>query len=153
MDAPVYERAVEEDLNYYVLEFSNVGGLVMPIILAITYEDGSEEELRIPAEIWRRNHEHVNKLLIREGEIAQIVVDPYWETADADVENNHYPRRFVPSRIELYKRERDERNLMSDLRVERDDGSDEEGEREFPMTEGGWRPCFAPPAPPSSGGA
>ena len=138
----VYERAVEEDLNYYVLEFSNLGGLVMPIILGITYEDGTYEELRIPAEIWRRNHRSVNKLLIREGVISEIVVDPHWETADADVDNNHYPRRFVPSRIELFKRQREERDLMSDLRVERktetpdaEGAPDDAGERAVPMTE------------------
>jgi hypothetical protein len=138
----VYERAVEEDANYYVMEFSNRGGLVMPILLGITYADGSNEELRIPAEIWRRDHERVRKLLVREGDITEIVVDPHWETADVDVENNHYPRRFVPSRLELYKRERDERNLMSDLRVERKtDTPDAEppaddadpGERPVPM--------------------
>lgn len=138
----VYEQAMEEDANYYVLEFSNLGGLVMPIILQLTYEDGEVEEMRIPAEIWRRNHRSVKKLLIREKEIAEIVVDPFWETADADMENNHYPRRFVPSRIELYKRERSERDLMSDLRVERKedtpdaDGAPEDpGARAVPMTE------------------
>lgn len=114
-----YERAVEEDLNYYVLEFSNRGGLVMPIILGISYADGSDEELYIPAEIWRRSPGAVRKLLVREGDISEIVVDPHWETADVDVTNNHYPRQFVPSRIELFKREDKRRNLMSDLRVER----------------------------------
>ena len=138
----VYEQAVEEDLNYYVLEFSNLGGLVMPIILQITYADGEVEEMRIPAEIWRRNHRSVNKLIARAGDITEIVVDPYWETADADVDNNHYPRRFVPSRIELYKRERKERDLMADLRVERktdtpdaEGAPEDEGERAVPMTE------------------
>jgi hypothetical protein len=140
----VYDRAVEEDANYYVLQFSNLGGLVMPIILGITYADGSTEELRLPAEIWRRSPDRVRKLLVREGDIEQIVVDPHWETADADVENNHYPRRFVPSRMELYKRERDERDLMSDLRVERKtdtpdadppEDAEDPGEREVPMTE------------------
>lgn len=139
----VYERAVDEDANYYVMEFSNHGGLVMPIILGITYADGSTEELHIPAEIWRRNAQQVRKLLVREGDITEIVVDPHWETADADVENNHYPRRFVPSRMELYKRERTRRNLMSDLRVERKtDTPDAEppvdetdaGDRPVPMT-------------------
>jgi hypothetical protein len=115
----VYDRAVAEDANYYVLEFSNVGGLVMPIILGLSYADGSTEELHIPAEIWRRDARQVRKLLIRERELTEVVVDPHWETADADTTNNHYPRRFEPSRIELYKREREERNLMSDLRVER----------------------------------
>ena len=138
----VYEQAVEEDLNYYVLEFSNLGGLVMPIILQITYADGEIEEMRIPAEIWRRNHRSVNKLIARAGDITEIVVDPYWETADADVDNNHYPRRFVPSRIELYKRERKERDLMADLRVERktetpdaEGAPGDAGERAVPMTE------------------
>ena len=31
------ERALEEDNNYYVMEFSNHGGLVMPILLQLTY--------------------------------------------------------------------------------------------------------------------
>ncbi|MEE4361891.1 MAG: M1 family metallopeptidase [Pseudomonadales bacterium] len=140
----VYDRAVAEDRNYYVLQFSNLGGLVMPIILGITYADGSTEELRMPAEIWRRSPQQVRKLLVREGDITEITVDPHWETADVDVENNHYPRRFVPSRLELYKREDKRRNLMSDLRVERKtDTPDAEppaeaedpGERAVPMTE------------------
>ena len=31
------------------------------------------------------------------------VVDPGWETADVDVENNYYPRQIIPSRVEAYK--------------------------------------------------
>jgi hypothetical protein len=115
----VYERAVAENANYYILEFSNLGGLVMPVILGITYADGSEEELRMPAEIWRRSPKSVRKLLVRDREITQIVVDPHWETADVNVENNHYPRQIIPSRLEMYRYKRKERNLMSDLRVER----------------------------------
>jgi len=30
------DRAIDENLNYYILEFSNVGGLVMPIILSVS---------------------------------------------------------------------------------------------------------------------
>jgi aminopeptidase N len=140
----VYDRAVAEDANYYVLEFSNRGGLVMPILLGLSYADGSTEELHIPAEIWRRNARQVRKLLIRERELTEVVVDPHWETADADTTNNHYPRRFVPSRIELYKREREERNLMSDLRVERKtdtpdaqppEGEENAADRPVPMRE------------------
>ena len=108
-----------ENANYYILEFSNLGGLVMPVILGITYADGSEEELRMPAEIWRRSPKSVRKLLVRDREITQIVVDPHWETADVNVENNHYPRQIIPSRLEMYRYKRKERNLMSDLRVER----------------------------------
>jgi len=120
----VLDRALEEDKNYYVLEFSNLGGLVMPILLELTYEDGSKEEQYIPAEIWRRNHKHVQKLIITDKNkpVVSVSVDPRWETADVDVENNNYPRRIIPSRIEVYKREKSKakvsRDIMQDIKTE-----------------------------------
>ena len=36
----------------------------MPIILEFTFEDGTTEVQRIPAEIWRRNTEEVSKVFI-----------------------------------------------------------------------------------------
>lgn len=99
----VLDRAVREDKNYYIFDFSNKGGLVMPIILQMTFADGSTENLHIPAEIWRRTPDAVQKLIVTDKELTQVVVDPYWETADTDVENNFYPRRIIRSRIEAYK--------------------------------------------------
>ncbi len=99
----VFDRAISEDKNYYVLEFSNKGGLVMPIILGLTFADGSFEKMYIPAEIWRRSPDAVKKMLVLDKELKSVVVDPDWETADVDVENNIYPRRIVPSRIEAFK--------------------------------------------------
>ncbi|MCG7546809.1 M1 family metallopeptidase [Pseudoalteromonas sp. Of7M-16] len=117
-------RALEEDKNYYVLEFSNIGGLVMPILLELTYEDGSKESQYIPAEIWRRTPKHVRKLIVTDKNkvLTQVVVDPGWETADVDVENNHYPRRIIPSRVEAYKKEKStakvKRDIMQDIKTE-----------------------------------
>ena len=98
------ERAVDEDLNYYILEFSNPGGLVMPILLEVTYAGGARERIALPAETWRRAPRGLKKLIVSPEKISSIVVDPKWETADADVENNYYPRRMIPSRIESFKR-------------------------------------------------
>ena len=133
----VFDRAVEEDKNYYVLEFSNKGGLVMPIILGLTYADGSQETLRLPAEIWRRSPKQVNKLLVLDKELAQIVVDPLWETADTDIENNYYPRRIIPSRIEAFKGGGGGggfvgRDIMQDIKTElkSDDDEDEDEDKE-----------------------
>ena len=111
------ERAVKEDKNYYVLDFSNKGGLVMPIILELTFEDGSKENMYIPAEIWRRTPKAVSKLIVTEKDknLVSVVVDPRWETADVDVENNHYPRRIIPSRIESYKSKRSTTGVRRDL--------------------------------------
>lgn len=89
--------------HFSIVELSNLGGLVMPVILALTFEDDSTEEVRIPAEIWRRNSERVTKLLITEKPIVSITLDPHLETADIDLDNNHWPRRPVPSRFQLFK--------------------------------------------------
>lgn len=128
------ERAVAEDKNYYVLEFSNLGGLVMPIILNVTYADDSSEEIRIPAEIWRRNPEQVRKLIVSEEPIQEVLVDPHWETADVDIENNYYPRRLIPSRIESYKSESrsgfQARDLMQESTSELKTDDEEESEDE-----------------------
>jgi len=112
-----FDRAVKEDANYYVLNFSNKGGLVMPVILGLTFADGKTEKLSIPAEIWRRNARDVSKLLVfpKGKELVQVVVDPDWETGDADVENNHYPRRIIPSRIEAFKSESSKARVSRDL--------------------------------------
>lgn len=103
----------EKDFNYYQVTFNNVGGLVMPILLEVTYADGAVEMLKIPAEIWRYNPKTVDKLLITEREIVSFQVDPRWETADADVANNHYPRKPVSSRFKLFKDKR--RNMMQEM--------------------------------------
>jgi hypothetical protein len=112
-----FDRAIREDRNYYVLNFSNRGGLVMPIILGLTFSDGSTERMNIPAEIWRRDSRSVTKLLHfpKGKELTEVVVDPNWETADADIENNYYPRRIIPSRIEAFKSEGSSSRLGRDL--------------------------------------
>ncbi|GAA5217289.1 M1 family metallopeptidase [Corallincola platygyrae] len=108
------KEMLETEGNFYLLDFSNVGGLVMPIILSIDYEDGSHEELRIPAEIWRQDPKKVSVQLWREELISQVTVDPHWETADADISNNYFPRKILPSRLELFK-EKKKRNLMKEM--------------------------------------
>ncbi|MSU22654.1 MAG: M1 family peptidase [Opitutus sp.] len=92
--------------NFYVVEISNVGGLVMPVILKLDYTDGSTEELRIPAEIWRFNSAKVQKLIMTPKEIKSMQLDPHEETADAEVDNNFWPRRTTKSRFQLFQSER-----------------------------------------------
>jgi hypothetical protein len=89
--------------NFYIIDFENKGGLVMPIILDITYADGSIEYIKLPAEIWRTNNKKTSKLLIRDKEITALAIDAKWETADVDVNNNYWPARPIKSRFELYK--------------------------------------------------
>ncbi|MBC7365295.1 MAG: M1 family metallopeptidase [Undibacterium sp.] len=103
--------------NFYLVDFSNIGGLVMPIILKIDYADGTTEEMRIPAEIWRVDNAKASKLIMTAKEIKGIQVDPHEETADADVENNFWPRRAIKSRFQLFK-EPKESTPMKELKDE-----------------------------------
>ena len=89
--------------RFYRISFKNVGGLIMPIILLITYEDGSTQEIRLPAEIWRVDSNACDTLVISEQPIAKIELDPYRETADINRDNNYFPTVFEPTRFQLFK--------------------------------------------------
>ncbi len=88
---------------FYVVDLKNIGGLVMPVVFKVEYMDGTSEEIRIPAEIWRYNNFEVSKLIVTKKEAKAIVLDPNLETADADLTNNFFPRRAVPSRFQVFK--------------------------------------------------
>ncbi len=86
--------------------FRNVGGLVMPIIVRVHYADNTNELVRIPAEIWRRNSQRVDKLFVTDKEIVRFELDPRRETADTEESNNYWPPKLVPSRFKLFKDEK-----------------------------------------------
>jgi len=94
---------LEVDKLFYAVTFDNIGGLVAPLPLRITYADKSTEEMVIPAEVWRRNTKTVTKLFIRDREITGIDFDPYRSTADADTTNNSWPRKPQRSRFKLFR--------------------------------------------------
>lgn len=96
---------VDSGLHFYVLNFKNNGGLIMPLIIKMDFEDGTEQVVRIPAEVWRMNNERLNKILFTEKPVVQFTLDPYLETADIETENNYFPRKPVPTRFQLYKQQ------------------------------------------------
>jgi len=110
----------------------------MPILLQLTYNDGTVEDKYIPAEIWRRSPKKVQKLIVtdKNKELKDISVDASWLTADIDVENNYYPRRIIPSRIEVYKSKKNKgkvnRDIMKDIKTEI---KKDEDKKEKPLTE------------------
>lgn len=110
------ERALlTSGMNFYVVDLKNIGGLVMPVILLVEYTDGTTEELRIPAEIWRQNNTEVSKLIVTKKEVKTITLDPRLETADVDLANNFFPRRPIKSRFQAFKTQPRPRNPMQEL--------------------------------------
>ncbi|MBY0504047.1 MAG: M1 family metallopeptidase [Bryobacteraceae bacterium] len=100
---PEERKLLEGGENFYLLDLKNLGGLVMPVILQVSYTDGTQDELRLPVEIWRRNNSAVSKLIITPKEIKEITLDPHLETADTDLTNNYFPRRPLKRQFELFK--------------------------------------------------
>jgi len=101
------------DKNIYELQFSNKGGMVMPIIIEWTYKDGSHEIERIPAQVWRLNENTVKKVFVKDKEVASIRLDPMRETADIDENNNAWPKTIEPSRFQLFKERQRELRAIS----------------------------------------
>ena len=102
---PRERELLQAGTNFYVVDLRNLGGLVMPLILLVEYTDGTKDELRIPAEIWRYSNTYVSKLIATQKEIRSIAVDPRLETADVDVTNNFFPRRPEKIRFPLQRPE------------------------------------------------
>ncbi|MES2277722.1 MAG: M1 family metallopeptidase [Bacteroidota bacterium] len=88
---------------FYELNFSNKGGLVMPIIVEFTFKDGTTQIDRIPVQIWRLNEKHVSKFYVQDKEVASIKLDPMRETADIDETNNYWGKLPEPSKFQLFK--------------------------------------------------
>jgi len=75
----------------YEIVFEKPGGLVMPIIAEITYEDGRKKRKTYPAQIWQKNDREVRKIISSTKAIKSILIDPDLETADVDTTNNSWP--------------------------------------------------------------
>jgi hypothetical protein len=96
-------KLLNANKQFYELSFSNLGGLVSPLIIEATFADNSTEVIRIPAEIWRQYELKVSKVLIFDKEVISFRLDPFLETADTDLNNNSWPARVEPSRYDLFK--------------------------------------------------
>ena len=94
---------IKEPKYFYNVTFEKPGGLVMPIIVEYTYDDGTTKTETYPAEIWRFNDKEVSKAVASDKEIVSIKVDPNLETADVDTSNNSWPREIKQSKFDQFK--------------------------------------------------
>ena len=77
---------------FYQVTFDKPGALVMPIIVELTFEDGTTENHTFPAQIWRMNDKEVSRTFATQKVVSKIVVDPKQETADVAQNNNTWPK-------------------------------------------------------------
>ncbi len=74
--------------HYYRVEVTNEGGLVMPLVMDVTYDDGSTERLEMPVDIWRNNEKTFTKGFFSDKAVVKVEVDPDASFADIDTNNN-----------------------------------------------------------------
>ena len=90
--------------HFYGVTFENQGGLIMPLVLRFTLEDGTEEVKRIPAEVWLKNEDEFTKWFNFMQPVVQITLDPFLEMADTDRSDNYWPAMQEPSKFDVYSR-------------------------------------------------
>jgi len=124
------KKMLAEKRNFYLIDFENVGGLVMPIIFDAIHEDGSKQRYHVPAEIWSRNNQQVSRLLMSDKVITAIELDPQLETADSDLSNNYFPPRISQSRFELFKRKQEKNDMQKAKAMEEGDEEEDDSDKE-----------------------
>jgi hypothetical protein len=100
-----------KNLTGYQIDFVNKGGLVMPIILEFTFEDGTKLYDKSSAQIWRQNEQKVSKTYYFDKKIKSIQLDPMRETADIDTSNNVWSSNGTDtqvSKFQLFKQKQGE---------------------------------------------
>jgi hypothetical protein len=118
-DKSAFDKALKDNPYIYFMDFENVGGLVSPLPLRFTFEDGTTKDILIPAEIWRMNNEKVTKLFVESKKVVSVELDAKHQIADAVRTNNAYPQKNVPSRLDLFRSNQSGvRNQMADALVE-----------------------------------
>nr|WP_232093233.1 M1 family metallopeptidase [Gimesia panareensis] len=109
---PQEKKMLETQKYFYLVDLKNHGGLVMPVILKLTFDDDSTRMLRIPAEIWRYNNQSVSKLILTEKPLKSLALDPHRETADTQLSNNEFPRTIGKSFFQLEKSKKSKNEMQ-----------------------------------------
>lgn len=89
--------------NIYEVTIKNKGGLVMPVTIEWIYTDGTSEIDKLPSQIWRRNEYEVKKTFVKTKEVSKINLDPNFEFADTNMENNSFPKVENKSEFDSFK--------------------------------------------------
>lgn len=92
--------ALKNPKFFYEVEFEKPGGMIMPIIAELQFEDGTSEIQKFPAQIWRRNNDTVKRIFATEKKVLKIVIDPKLETADIDTSNNTWPKQDATTKFD-----------------------------------------------------
>ncbi|RBM08872.1 peptidase M1 [Novacetimonas cocois] len=86
--APDYAcTAIHPDTNGYRVTVRNKGGLPIPVVMQMTYMDGSTQRRTIPTEAWYQ-HDAIDVPVTTHGVLRTVTLDPDHAIPDIDRTNN-----------------------------------------------------------------
>lgn len=88
---------------FYEVSFDKPGGMLMPIIVELTFEDNTTEMYRFPVQIWHKNNQTAARVFATDKPVKKITLDPKLETADIDVTNNVWPKSEAKSKFDQFE--------------------------------------------------
>ncbi|MBK6264440.1 M1 family metallopeptidase [Marivirga sp. S37H4] len=74
----------------YLVVLSNKGEVPMPVNMKVVYQDGTEEMINLPVEIWQRGNSW-NHLITTAKEVKSITIDPKKIIPDVNTSNDSWP--------------------------------------------------------------
>ena len=87
-DAEELVGSADSGRYYYRIKVDNIGGLMMPLEIDVTFADGTKTRFDLPADVWRLNEITYTKGFFTDQQIIEVVVDPDEAFADINRENN-----------------------------------------------------------------
>ena len=112
------------DQRVYAITTRNLGGLPVPLVFDIVFEDGSERRLKAPAEIWRSGDEVVKVAFVSDKSVERVELDRENAFADADLVNNRFPRSIEQGRLKLKPEEKKDNPMREALYPEKEGDKD-----------------------------
>jgi hypothetical protein len=75
----------------YLVSLANKGEIPMPVLIEITFEDGTTERQMLPVEIWQRG-DTWNHLIKTTKTVTSVVIDPDKILPDINLGNDNWPQ-------------------------------------------------------------
>lgn len=101
---PQERAALKAPAYFYEVTFNKPGGMLMPILAELTFDDGTTESHSFPVQIWRKNNQSASRVFATSKKVVKITVDPKLQTADIDVANNVWPKGEVKSKFDQFEK-------------------------------------------------
>lgn len=99
----VAEKAQLKSPKYfYEVTFDKPGEMLMPILVQLTFEDGTTEDYNFPVQVWRKENQVVYKTFATDKKVIKIKLDPKEQTADIDLTNNSWPKEQKKSKFDQF---------------------------------------------------